>query len=103
MPVEIPPDGEEQDSHRKTQEHDHCRLSANRMEALTDLYKSEGWNEAFPPGVIDIASDKGVPYAVPVNIHRSNVIWLNKTHLRGSGPSPRRSIRRPARCRPGQR
>ena len=51
---------------------------ADRMEGLADFYKSEGLNEAFPKGVIDLASDKGVPYSVPVNIHRSNVIWFNK-------------------------
>ncbi len=54
---------------------------ANRMESLADLFKSEGWNEAFPQGVIDLAGDKGVPYSVPVNIHRSNVMWYNKKLL----------------------
>ena len=52
---------------------------ADRMEGLSDFYKSEGLDKAFPQGVIDLASDKGVPYSVPVNIHRSNVIWFNKT------------------------
>jgi glucose/mannose transport system substrate-binding protein len=51
---------------------------ADRMESLAEFYKSEGLNEAFPQGVIDLASDKGSPYSVPVNIHRSNVMWYNK-------------------------
>ena len=51
---------------------------ADKMESLSDLFKSEGWNEAFPQGVIDLSGDKGQPYSVPVNIHRSNVIWFNK-------------------------
>ena len=58
---------------------------ADRMEPLTDFFKSEGLNDAFPKGVIDLASDKGVPYSVPVNIHRSNVFWFNKTLFSKAG------------------
>jgi glucose/mannose transport system substrate-binding protein len=58
---------------------------ANRMEPLTDLFKAEGWNEAFPAGVIELAGDKGVPFSVPVNIHRSNVMWYNKKLFADAG------------------
>ncbi len=58
---------------------------ANRMEGLNDLFKSEGWDKAFPQGVIDLASDKGVAYSVPVNIHRSNVMWFNKKLMAEAG------------------
>ena len=58
---------------------------ADKMEGLGDFYKSEGLDKAFPQGVIDLASDKGVPYSVPVNIHRSNVIWFNKTLFAKAG------------------
>lgn len=58
---------------------------ADRMESLADLFKSEGLNDAFPQGVIDLASDKGQPYSVPVNIHRSNVIWYNKKLMAEAG------------------
>lgn len=60
---------------------------ANRMESLNDLFKSEGWDKAFPQGVIDLASDKGQAYSVPVNIHRSNVIWYNKKLFEQAGVS----------------
>ncbi|MCL5999407.1 MAG: ABC transporter substrate-binding protein [Chloroflexi bacterium] len=60
---------------------------ANRMEALDDLYKSEGWNEVFPKGIIDLASYQGHPYSVPVNIHRSNVLWYNTKHMQDVGVS----------------
>jgi glucose/mannose transport system substrate-binding protein len=50
---------------------------ANRMEPLDALYKDEGFDKAFPKGVIDIASWQGKPYSVPVNIHRANVMWYN--------------------------
>jgi glucose/mannose transport system substrate-binding protein len=58
---------------------------ANRMEPLSDLFKAEGWNDAFPAGVIELAGDKGVPYSVPVNIHRSNVMWYNKKLFADAG------------------
>jgi glucose/mannose transport system substrate-binding protein len=53
-------------------------VASGDMEPLTDLYASQGWNDIFPQGVIDIVSKDGVPYSVPVNIHRANVLWYNK-------------------------
>ncbi len=58
---------------------------AGRMESLADFFKAEGLNTAFPQGVIDLASDKGAPYSVPVNIHRSNVMWFNKKMFAEAG------------------
>jgi glucose/mannose transport system substrate-binding protein len=49
---------------------------ADRMEDLTPLFKAEGWNEKFPPGLISLLSAKGGIWSVPVNIHRSNVMWF---------------------------
>lgn len=49
------------------------------MQPLTDLYKSEGWTESMPQGVLDIVSYQGDYWSVPVNIHRSNVLWFNKS------------------------
>ena len=58
---------------------------AGRMEDLSELYASEGWNDIFPKGIIELASYQGKPYSVPVNIHRSNVLWYNKTHMADVG------------------
>ncbi|HWQ11530.1 MAG TPA: extracellular solute-binding protein, partial [Roseiflexaceae bacterium] len=49
-----------------------------RMEPLDELYASEGWTNSFPKQLIDIAGLDGKPYSVPVNIHRSNVLWYHK-------------------------
>ena len=54
---------------------------ADRMEPLDWLYEEEGWNDVFPQDVIDIASYEGKPYSVPVNIHRSNVMWYRPSRL----------------------
>src|SRR5689334_18791405 len=53
-------------------------VAAGQVEPLDDLYKSEGWDKAFPQGVLDIVSANGHFWSVPVNIHRANVLWYNK-------------------------
>jgi len=60
---------------------------ANRMEDLSSLYKSEGWNSKFPKAVIDLISYKGGIYSVPVDVHRSNVMWYVPANLKKWGVS----------------
>jgi glucose/mannose transport system substrate-binding protein len=48
------------------------------MESLTPLFQSEGLLAKFPKDLIDIVSFQGHVYSVPVNVHRGNVLWLNK-------------------------
>jgi glucose/mannose transport system substrate-binding protein len=50
---------------------------ADRMEDLTPLFEEQGWMDVFPAGVFDSISYEGGIYSVPVNIHRSNVMWYN--------------------------
>lgn len=61
---------------------------ADRMEDLTSLFNQEGWMNRFPKGLIDLLSYKGKIYSVPVNIHRSNVMWYNPAKLREWGVQP---------------
>lgn len=58
---------------------------ANRMEDLTFLYEEQGWFETFPQGLIDLLSDENGIYSVPVNIHRSNVLWYSPANLEAWG------------------
>jgi len=53
-------------------------IGVDKMEPLDDLFKAQGFDKAFPKGVLDIVSYNGHPYSVPVNIHRANVLWYNK-------------------------
>jgi glucose/mannose transport system substrate-binding protein len=57
----------------------------DRMEDLSFLYEEEGLNDVFPKDLIDIASYDGKPYSVPVNIHRSNVLWYRPSKLEAAG------------------
>ncbi len=54
---------------------------ANAMEDLTFLFEEEGWMDVFPEGLIELLStDEGI-WSVPVNIHRSNVLWYVPANL----------------------
>ncbi len=51
-------------------------VAAGRMQPLNDLFEANGWLDEYPEGLIDLISDaEGNIYSVPVNIHRSNVLW----------------------------
>lgn len=54
---------------------------ADRMEDLTSLYEEQGWMDAFPAQLLEQLSYEGGIYSVPVNIHRSNVLWYNPAKL----------------------
>ena len=58
------------------------------IEPLDDLYASNNWTDKFPKGVIDIISSGGHIWAVPVNIHRANVLWYNKKVFAANGLKP---------------
>ncbi|MCL6626430.1 ABC transporter substrate-binding protein [Alicyclobacillus shizuokensis] len=53
-------------------------VDAGKMEPLDSLYQQEGWNSKFPKQLIDMVSHDGHKYAVPVDVHRGNVLWYNK-------------------------
>jgi len=54
---------------------------AGRMEDLTFLFEEEGWMDVFPAGLIDLLSTEDGIWSVPVNIHRSNVMWYVPANL----------------------
>ena len=65
---------------------------AGKMEPLDDLFKSEGWDKVMPKGILDIISYDGHYWSVPVNIHRSNVLWYNKKLFQAYGLTPPRTF-----------
>ncbi|HUV06471.1 MAG TPA: ABC transporter substrate-binding protein [Spirochaetia bacterium] len=48
------------------------------LEPVTFLFKENDWFKVFPKGMLDLVSYQGEVYAVPVNIHRTNVLWYSK-------------------------
>ena len=63
-------------------------VKADRMEDLETFYKDEGLTDVFPKDLVDIASMNGKPWSVPVNIHRSNVLWYRTDKLEAVGAEP---------------
>ncbi len=47
------------------------------MEPITFVLEEAGYMDMFPADVIDIISHEGEVYSIPVNIHRSNVMWYS--------------------------
>jgi glucose/mannose transport system substrate-binding protein len=52
-------------------------VRTGKLEDLTSLYASEGWDKVFPADLIKTLTVDGKIYSVPVNIHRANVLWWN--------------------------
>ncbi len=67
-------------------------VTTNYMEPLDFLFTQEGWTNSFPKGVLDIVSYEGKPYAVPVNIHRANVLWYNKSVFTANNLQPPKTL-----------
>ena len=56
-------------------------VTADRMEDLTPLFEEQGWMDAFPEDLINLISTEEGIWSVPVNIHRSNVMWFVPSNL----------------------
>ena len=57
-------------------------VAANAVQPLNDIYEANGWMEQYPQGLLDLLTDaEGNIYSVPVNIHRSNVMWYVPANL----------------------
>src|SRR5215813_8128764 len=55
-------------------------------EPVTDLYKSNGWDTAFPKElVVNLMTKDRQIYAVLAGIHRGNVLWYNTKLLEKNG------------------
>ncbi|MEI6844848.1 MAG: extracellular solute-binding protein [Actinomycetes bacterium] len=52
-------------------------VKSGKLEDLTSLYASEGWDKVFPADLLKTLTVGGKIYSVPVNIHRANVLWWN--------------------------
>jgi glucose/mannose transport system substrate-binding protein len=60
-------------------------VAANQVAPLDDFFNQTGFASALPKTLIPLISKDGHPYSVPVNIHRSNVLWYNPKVLEAAG------------------
>ncbi len=63
-------------------------VKAGKMEPVTFIFEENDWLDVYPEDVIDILSYDGEIWSVPVNIHRSNVLWYNKAVFEENDLSP---------------
>jgi glucose/mannose transport system substrate-binding protein len=64
-------------------------VSGGYLDQINSLWSSNGWTNVFPTVLQqDVKGPDGNYYAVPVDIHRANVVWYNKYILAGNGISP---------------
>src|SRR5690625_566406 len=52
-------------------------VAADKMEPLNDFYEENDWMDKYPEELIDLVSDDGNIYSVPVNVHRGNPVFYN--------------------------
>src|SRR5262245_25676525 len=57
-------------------------VQSGKVRDLTGLYAQQGWTSVLPRGLLDNLTIGGKLYAVPVNIHRANLIWYRPATLR---------------------
>jgi glucose/mannose transport system substrate-binding protein len=62
-------------------------IKASKVEDLTKLYEANGWKDKLPKGLLEAITIDGKIYAVPVNIHRANLIWFSPKTLKALGIS----------------
>jgi glucose/mannose transport system substrate-binding protein len=60
-------------------------IEAREVEDLDRLYEQEGWEEVYPERLLELITVDGHYYSVPVNVHRSNVLWYNPAVLEQAG------------------
>ncbi len=51
------------------------------LQAIDDLYQAEQWESVFPPVMLNNSKFGGSYFVVPINVHRSNVLWYRKDSL----------------------
>lgn len=63
-------------------------VDAGQMEPLTDFFAEQGFNEVMPALLLEQITYQGEIWSVPVNVHRSNVLWYNKQVFADQGLTP---------------
>jgi len=60
-------------------------VAGGKVLPLDDLFTETGLTAVLPATLLPLISQNGHPYSVPVNIHRSNVLWYNPKVLAAAG------------------
>lgn len=55
------------------------------LDPVTDLWQSEGYEKAYPDAIKQMVKFGNDYYAVPVGVHRANLVWYNKALFEKAG------------------
>jgi glucose/mannose transport system substrate-binding protein len=66
--------------------------SGDQMDPIDFLVASEGWASVFPADVLDLVSHRGRIYAVPLDIHRTNLLFFSERIFSENGLRPPGSL-----------
>ena len=62
--------------------------TAGVLEPVNFIFEEEGWLEKYPDDMINILSMGNEILSVPVNVHRTNIVWYNKAIFEEFGIEP---------------
>ena len=65
-----------------------AHAEAGDLRSLAPLYTELGLRDVLPEGLLEMLTVDGIPYAVPSNVHRANVLWANPAVLQEAGVDP---------------
>jgi len=63
-----------------------------QLEPLTDFFKQQGFDKVMPKLLLDQLNINGQIYTVPVNIHRSNMLWYNPKIFKDNNLTPPKTL-----------
>jgi glucose/mannose transport system substrate-binding protein len=64
----------------------------DNLQPLTQFFTDEGLDKVMPKLLIEQLNIKGQIYTVPVNIHRSNILWYNPKVFKDNGLEPPKTM-----------
>ena len=67
-------------------------VDAGQMQPLTAFFKEQGYDKVMPKLLLDQITYKNEIWSVPVNIHRSNVLWYNKKVFAANNLQPPKTL-----------
>jgi glucose/mannose transport system substrate-binding protein len=60
-------------------------IQDEKLQDLSSLYKSEGWDKVLPADLIKTLTTDGKIYSVPLKISRTNILWWNPVAAKKAG------------------
>lgn len=63
-----------------------------QVEPLTQLFEDQGLDQVMPPVLLEQITINGEIYSIPLNIHRSNVLWYNPVVFQANHLDPPETI-----------